>query len=73
MGYASKEIIQSLNKVKPPFNVNKPALFAASASIKDSKWLKKEVNHINKWSKVLFNFFKEMKKLKQIIAKQIFC
>ena len=41
--------------------MNKPALFAASASIKDSKWLKKEVNHINKWSKVLFNFFKEMK------------
>jgi histidinol-phosphate aminotransferase len=59
-GYASKEIISSLNQIKPPFNVNKPALFAASAAIKDNKWLKKEVKHINKWSKILFKIFKSM-------------
>ena len=59
-GYASKEIISSLNQIKPPFNVNKPALFAASAAIKDNKWLKKEVKHINKWSKILFKIFKGM-------------
>ena len=60
-GYASKIIINALNQIKPPFNVNKPALFAASAAIKDSSWLKKEINHINKWNKILFEMFKELK------------
>ena len=50
-GYASREIINILNQIKPPFNVNRPALFAASAAIKDNKWLQKETKHINKWSK----------------------
>ena len=40
-GYGSKEIINALNKVKPPFNVSRPALFAASAAVKDSEWLNK--------------------------------
>ena len=60
-GYASKEIINILNQIKPPFNINKPALFAASAAVKDSNWLKKEIKHINKWSKMFFNAFKKMK------------
>ena len=60
-GYASKEIIKILNNIKPPFNVGRPALFAAAASIKDNKWLKKEINHINKWNQILFKIFKDMK------------
>ena len=40
-GYASKEIINTLNLIKPPFNVSRPALFAASAAVKDTNWLKK--------------------------------
>ena len=60
-GYASKEIINTLNFIKPPFNVSRPALFAASASIRDVNWLKKEVNHVRKWSKILYEKFKEMK------------
>ena len=60
-GYASKEIINILNQIKPPFNINRPALFAASAAVKDSSWLKKEIKHINKWSKIFFNTFKKMK------------
>ena len=57
----SKEIINSLNKVKPPFNVSRPALYAASAAIKDSLWLNKEIKHVNKWNKKMFNEFKKMK------------
>ncbi len=60
-GYSSKEIINTLKLIKPPFNVSRPALFAASASIKDVGWLKKEVNHIRKWNKILYKKFKEMK------------
>ena len=60
-GYASKEIIKSLNLIKPPFNVNKPALYTAVSALKDNTWLKKEINHVNKWRKIMFKNFKEMK------------
>ena len=61
-GYGSKEIISVLNKIKPPFNVNKAALFSASAAIKDSNWLNKEIKHVNNWNKKMFNEFKKKKK-----------
>ena len=60
-GHASKEIIFNLNQIKPPFNVNKPAMFAAAAAISDSSWLKKEIKHVNKWRKMMFKKFKEIK------------
>ena len=60
-GYGSKEIIDMLNKIKPPFNVNKAALFAASAAVKDGAWLNKEIKHVNNWNKKMFNEFKKMK------------
>ena len=60
-GYGSKEIIDTLNKIKPPFNVNKASLFAASAAVKDSAWLNKEIKHVNNWNKKMFNEFKKMK------------
>ena len=60
-GYGSKEIISALNNIKPPFNVNKAALFSASAAVKDSSWLRKEIKHVNNWNKKMFNEFKKMK------------
>jgi histidinol-phosphate aminotransferase len=60
-GYGSKEIINVLNKVKPPFNVNKAALFSASAAVKDGAWLNKEIKHVNNWNRKMFNEFKKMK------------
>jgi histidinol-phosphate aminotransferase len=60
-GYGSKEIIDALNKIKPPFNVNRAALFAASAAVKDNAWLNKEIKHVNNWNKKMFNEFKKMK------------
>ena len=59
-GYASKQIIDSLNKIKPPFNVNRPALFTASVAIKDSSWLSKEIRHVRQWSKNFYDIFKEL-------------
>ena len=60
-GYSSKNIIDSLNKNKPPFNVSRPALFAAAAAIKDTRWLNKETRHIQKWSKKFYTIFKSLK------------
>ena len=60
-GYGSKEIIDVLNKVKPPFNVNKAALFSASAAVKDDAWVNKEIKHVNNWNKKMFKEFRKMK------------
>jgi histidinol-phosphate aminotransferase len=63
-GYASREIINALNRIKPPFNVGRPALFAASAAIRDSGWLQKEIKHVNKWNGILSKEFEKMKIIK---------
>ena len=60
-GYGSKEIINSLNQVKPPFNINSPALSAAEAAIKDNAWLNKEIKHVKKWNEKFYKDFKELK------------
>jgi histidinol-phosphate aminotransferase len=59
-GYASKNIIDSLYKIKPPFNVSRPALFAAAVAIKDTAWLNKEIQHVRKWSKKFYDVFKKL-------------
>ena len=59
-GYASKSIIDSLYKIKPPFNVSRPALFAATVAIKDTVWLNKEKRHVKKWSKIFYDSFKKL-------------
>ena len=60
-GYGPKYIIKTLNVLKPPFNVNRAALFAASAAINDTRWLQKEIDHVRKWSRILFKEFKKLK------------
>jgi len=49
-----------LYRIKPPFNVSRPALFAASAAIKDTAWLNKEIYHVRKWSKKFYDIFKKL-------------
>ena len=60
-GYGPKNLIYALNQIKPPFNINRAALFAAAQSIKDSKWLNKEIKHVNKLVKILYKNFKNLK------------
>ena len=49
-GYGDKKIIDALNMVKPPFNVNKIAQLCAIESLKDSKFIRKSVKHNLFWS-----------------------
>ena len=44
-GYGSKKIINALNTIKPPFNVNSTAQLAAAESLKDKKFLNKSIKH----------------------------
>ena len=59
-GYGPKNLISALNQVKPPFNINRAALFAAVESIRDVKWLNKEIKHVNRWAKIFYNNFKSL-------------
>ena len=62
-GYGDKKIIDALNKIKPPFNVNKIAQFCAIESLKDNKFISKSINHNLFWGKKIksklekFNIF----------------
>ena len=59
-GYGSKKIIDALNLIKPPFNVNGIAQLAAAESLKDKKFINKSVKHnlfyANKIKKFLENY-----------------
>ena len=55
-GYGSKKIIDGLNKIKPPFNVNETAQVAAIESLKDSKFISRSVKHNIKYANKLKNF-----------------
>ncbi len=44
-GYGSKKIINALNMIKPPFNVNGIAQIAAVESLKDKQFIKKSIKH----------------------------
>jgi len=58
-GYSSKEIIDHLYKIKPPFNVNRPAIVAGIEAIKDNDWTKRAIEHNTLWAKKIFSVLKE--------------
>ena len=54
-GYASKELIQILKKLRPPFNITPGAIAAGIEALKDKKHLKKVVKHNNSIKNWLIN------------------
>jgi len=60
-GYSSKEIINAINEIKPPFNINRPALDASIEAINDDVWTKRAIEHNTLWSKKIFTILKENK------------
>ena len=59
-GYSSKSIIEKLYEIKPPFNVSRPALFAATQAVRDTNWLNKAIKHNNYWSEKIFDVIDEI-------------
>jgi histidinol-phosphate aminotransferase len=60
-GYSSKIIIDSMYKIKPPFNVNRTALAAGVESIQDSEWTNKAIKHNTLWAEKIFNVLQRNK------------
>ena len=44
-GYGSKKIINAMNIIKPPFNVNQIAQIAATEALKDGNFINQSVKH----------------------------
>ena len=58
-GYSSKEIIDIMYQIKPPFNVNRAALCSGIEAIRDNEWIKRAIEHNTLWSKKIFSVLKE--------------
>ena len=55
-GYGSKKIIESLNLIKPPFNINVIAQKAAVEALKDKKFVLRSIKHNIVYARKLKNF-----------------
>ena len=49
-GYGPKKIIDAMNIIKPPFNVNMAAQLAAVAALKDKSFINKSIKHNFIWA-----------------------
>ena len=58
-GYSSKEIIDNMYQIKPPFNVNRIAITAGIEAIKDQEWTKKAIDHNTLWANKIFSVLKD--------------
>ena len=56
-GFGAKNIINALNLIKPPFNVNEVAQLCAIEALKDDKFIKKSVKHNLYWGKKIKKTF----------------
>jgi len=44
-GYASRKIVNAMNMIKPPFNVNSSGQIAAIEALKDKNFINRSINH----------------------------
>ena len=58
-GYGSKKIINALNIIRPPFNVNRLAQLAAVESLKDKKFIEKSIKHNLIFAKKIKSFLEK--------------
>ena len=58
-GYGSKKIIDALNIIKPPFNVNGIAQLAAIESLKDKNFVKKSIKHNIFYARIIKKFLEK--------------
>ena len=59
-GYGPKKIIDAMNIIKPPFNVNMAARLAAVAALNDKNFINKSVKHIFIWANKIKNFLNKL-------------
>jgi len=58
-GYGDKKIINALDQIKPPFNINVVAQLAAKESLKDAKFISQSVKHNSIYAKKIKKFLEK--------------
>jgi len=59
-GYGPKKIIDAMNIIKPPFNVNMAAQLAAVAALNDKNFINKSVKHNFIWANKIKNLLNKL-------------
>jgi len=59
-GYGAKKIIEAMNRIKPPFNVNQIAQIAAREALKDRNFLKRSIKHNLIWANRIKTFLNKL-------------
>ena len=60
-GYGPKKIIEAMNIIKPPFNVNMAAQLGAVAALNDKSFIKKSIKHNIIWGNKIKKFLNKFK------------
>ena len=63
-GYGPKKIINGMNNIKPPFNVNKVAQLSAVAALNDKNFINKSVKHNLIWGNKIRKILNQLSMLK---------
>jgi histidinol-phosphate aminotransferase len=59
-GYGSRKIIDAMNIIKPPFNVNQAAQTVAKEALKDKNFVKRSIKHNIFWANKIKIFLKDL-------------
>jgi histidinol-phosphate aminotransferase len=59
-GYGSRKIIDAMNIIKPPFNVNQAAQTVAKEALKDKNFVKRSIKHNIFWANKIKIFLKNL-------------
>jgi len=71
-GYGAKKIIDAMNKIKPPFNVNQTAQTAAREALKDSNFVKRSIQHNLIWANKIKFFLNKLNILTNDVSANFF-
>jgi histidinol-phosphate aminotransferase len=71
-GYGAKKIIDAMNKIKPPFNVNQTAQTAAREALKDTNFVKRSIQHNIIWANKIKFFLNKLNILTNDVSANFF-
>jgi len=71
-GHGAKKIIDAMNIIKPPFNVNQTAQIAAREALKDKNFIRRSIKHNIIWANKIKNFLNKLNILTNKISANFF-
>lgn len=71
-GHGPKKIIDAMNTIRPPFNVNQVAQTVAIAALKDKNFIKKSVIHNSFWGNKIKTFLSKLNILTNEVSANFF-